>query len=79
MIELCSGEVVKFFEPSVEAAMNAITAQMEEAPIPVSVRSASPLVFYLVGGFSANPFIVAEMKKRLAVMKVVVHCPDGQT
>jgi len=34
---------------------------------------------YTVGGFSANPFVIGQLKDQLGSLGITVHCPDGHT
>lgn len=38
----------------------------------------SPQRAYAVGGFATNPYVIAQLKKRLADNGVSLHCPDDQ-
>jgi tRNA A37 threonylcarbamoyltransferase TsaD len=69
--------------------VHAILAQVEEAEVDVSVsigpsfsnvmNTTVAQVVYLVGGFSASPYLVSRLKERLSEHGITVHIPDGQT
>ncbi|KLO05433.1 hypothetical protein SCHPADRAFT_911041 [Schizopora paradoxa] len=71
-IKLTGLEMASFFEPAVEAAVKAIKQQIEESRYPISK-------VYLVGGFSASPYVSSQLTDRLARLGIPVGSPDGQT
>ncbi|KAF8338405.1 hypothetical protein F5887DRAFT_1062996 [Amanita rubescens] len=64
--------IANLFEPSVEAAVNAIKAQIDAS------RGMIKSVF-LVGGYAASPWLFSQLKERLARYGVSVSRPDSQT
>lgn len=84
-----SQEVAELFEPSIKATIDAVKAQIEEAPHPINVRCLPLLqvcrsthisqAVYLVGGFAASPYLISTLKQRLASSGVTVSVPDAQT
>ncbi|KAL0954944.1 hypothetical protein HGRIS_003877 [Hohenbuehelia grisea] len=71
-LKLTGAEVAEFFEPSIQAAVAAIKAQIDSATVPI--RSV-----WLVGGFAASPWLFTQLQERLAVYQVSVSRPDTQT
>jgi len=71
-LKLTGTEVASFFAPAVKATVEAVLQQMRESKIPIAM-------VYLVGGFSANPYVTTQLKQQLAKHKVSVASPDGQT
>ncbi|THH08787.1 hypothetical protein EW145_g2476 [Phellinidium pouzarii] len=67
-LKLSGDEVATFFKPSIAASLAAI----------VNFANESSNV-YLVGGFSASPYLKAQLKERLLAFNINVACPDGQT
>ena len=82
-------EVAELFEPSIEAAVASIRAQIEASQGVVRVRSFSPVLaemitdvyqsVWLVGGFAASPWLFSQLQERLAPLRVTVSRPDSQT
>ncbi|KAJ7227269.1 hypothetical protein GGX14DRAFT_347749 [Mycena pura] len=71
-LKLAGEEVRELFEPSIEAAFNAIKAQIDaSAGVIKSV--------WLVGGFAANHWLFSQLQERLAPFNVTVNRPDSQT
>ncbi|PFH47841.1 hypothetical protein AMATHDRAFT_151148 [Amanita thiersii Skay4041] len=64
--------VASLFEPSIEAAVNAIKTQIDGTK--GMIRSV-----FLVGGYAASPWLFAQLQSRLAPYKVSVNRPDSQT
>ncbi|KAH7884462.1 hypothetical protein F5I97DRAFT_1937901 [Phlebopus sp. FC_14] len=71
-LKLTGAEVAEFFEPSVQAAVASIKAQVHASQ--GMIRSV-----WLVGGFAASPWLFAQLQDRLASMKITVNRPDNQT
>ncbi|KAF7327661.1 hypothetical protein MKEN_00345500 [Mycena kentingensis (nom. inval.)] len=71
-LKLTGEEVRDLFEPSIEAAFEAIKAQVDaSAGVIKSV--------WLVGGFAANHWLFNQLQERLAPYGVSIHRPDSQT
>ncbi|KAF7312389.1 hypothetical protein MIND_00252200 [Mycena indigotica] len=71
-LKLTGEEVRDLFEPSIEAAFEAIKAQVDaSAGVIKSV--------WLVGGFAANHWLFNQLQERLAPYGVTVNRPDSQT
>ncbi|KAJ7170801.1 hypothetical protein C8R43DRAFT_875680 [Mycena crocata] len=71
-LKLTGAEVRELFEPSVEAAFDAIKAQIDaSAGVIKSV--------WLVGGFAANHWLFSQLQEKLRPYGVAVHRPDSQT
>ena len=77
-----------FFEPSIEAAVASIKAQIEVSKGIVKVycflsRTNRTLTIYksvwLVGGFAASPWLFSQLQERLAPLNVTINRPDSQT
>ncbi|TFK22887.1 hypothetical protein FA15DRAFT_595292 [Coprinopsis marcescibilis] len=64
--------IANLFEPSVDAAFNAIKKQIDGCN--GIIRSV-----FLVGGYAASPWLFAQLQARLAPYKIVVSRPDTQT
>lgn len=71
-MKLSGSEVAELFEPSIEALVISIRAQVEASQ--GRVRSV-----WLVGGFAASPWLFEQLKERLAPLRVAVSRPDTQT
>lgn len=71
-LKLTGAEVAELFEPSIEAAINSITHQVETTG--GFVKSV-----WLVGGFAASPWLFSQLQERLASLGVTVSRPDNQT
>ncbi|KAG2128061.1 hypothetical protein BD769DRAFT_1356651 [Suillus cothurnatus] len=71
-LKLEGTEVAEFFEPSVEAAITSIKAQVDASQ--GMIKSV-----WLVGGFAASPWLFAQLQERLAPLKITVSRPDSQT
>ncbi|KAF9466599.1 hypothetical protein BDZ94DRAFT_182968 [Collybia nuda] len=71
-LKLTGNEVANLFEPSVDAAVNAIKAQIEASH--GIIRSV-----FLVGGYAASPWLFNQLQERLAPLHVTVSRPDTQT
>ncbi|KAG2130299.1 uncharacterized protein EDB93DRAFT_1255970 [Suillus bovinus] len=65
-------QVAEFFEPSVQAAIAAIKAQVDASQ--GMIKSV-----WLVGGFAASPWLFSQLQERLAPMNISVSRPDNQT
>ncbi|TEB34592.1 hypothetical protein FA13DRAFT_1753603 [Coprinellus micaceus] len=72
-LRLTGAEVANLFEPSIDAAFNAIRKQIESA-VGGSVKSV-----FLVGGYAASPWLFSQLKERLKALNIVVSRPDTQT
>ncbi|KAF7310179.1 hypothetical protein MIND_00391500 [Mycena indigotica] len=62
--------VAAFFQPSIDAIVQAIAIQQSSAKVPISD-------VLLVGGFAASDWLHSELKRRLAPMNLVVSRPDA--
>ncbi|KIL57122.1 hypothetical protein M378DRAFT_420144 [Amanita muscaria Koide BX008] len=71
-LKLLGAEVANLFEPSVDAAVRAIKAQIDASK--GMIRSV-----FLVGGYAASPWLFGQLKERLAPYRVIVSRPDSQT
>lgn len=71
-LKLSGEEVARLFEPSIEAAVQAIKSQMQAST--GVVKSV-----WLVGGFAASPWLFGQLVERLAPLNVTVSRPDSQT
>ncbi|KAF7316791.1 hypothetical protein HMN09_00412200 [Mycena chlorophos] len=71
-LKLTGEEVRDLFEPSIEAAFEAIKAQ-------VDASSGVIKSVWLVGGFAANHWLFTQLQERLAPYGVTVNRPDSQT
>jgi hypothetical protein len=71
-LKLTGNEVSEFFEPSIEAAITSIKAQIDSSG--GVVKSV-----WLVGGFAASPWLFNQLQERLAPLNVTVSRPDSQT
>ncbi|KNZ73886.1 Heat shock 70 kDa protein 12A [Termitomyces sp. J132] len=71
-LKLTGNEVANLFEPSVDAALNAIKKQIEASN--GVIRSV-----FLVGGYAASPWLFSQLQERLAPFNVTVSRPDSQT
>ncbi|TFK36651.1 hypothetical protein BDQ12DRAFT_236216 [Crucibulum laeve] len=71
-LKLTGNEVANLFEPSVDAAVNAIKAQIEASQ--GIIKSV-----FLVGGYAASPWLFNQLQERLAPLRVSVNRPDTQT
>ncbi|KIJ67005.1 hypothetical protein HYDPIDRAFT_85209 [Hydnomerulius pinastri MD-312] len=71
-LKLTGAEVAALFEPSVQAAVASIKAQVEASQ--GMIKSV-----WLVGGFAASPWLFSQLVERLAPMKITVSRPDNQT
>lgn len=71
-LKLDGAEVAEFFEPSVQAAINSIKAQVDASQ--GMIKSV-----WLVGGFAASPWLFTQLQERLAPLKITVSRPDSQT
>lgn len=69
---MCRNEIAALFEPSVEAAVVSIKAQINAS------RGVVKSV-WLVGGFAASPWLFTQLQERLAPLGIVVSRPDSQT
>ncbi|KLO13814.1 hypothetical protein SCHPADRAFT_915119 [Schizopora paradoxa] len=70
-LKLAGEEVAAFFEPSISATVKAIEEHIRASPIKVSA-------VYMVGGFSASPYLKSEVETRLKSHNIKVATPDGQ-
>ncbi|KAJ7126910.1 hypothetical protein C8R44DRAFT_912183 [Mycena epipterygia] len=71
-LKLTGAEVRELFEPSIEAAFNAIKAQIDASA--GAIKSV-----WLVGGFAANHWLFSQLQERLAPYNITVNRPDSQT
>ncbi|KAH8110514.1 hypothetical protein DFH11DRAFT_1514361 [Phellopilus nigrolimitatus] len=71
-LKLFGDEVASFFKPSIAASVTAIVDLINESQIPITT-------VYLVGGFSASPYVTTQLKVHLERFNISVTCPDGQT
>ncbi|KAG7451216.1 uncharacterized protein BT62DRAFT_1038636 [Guyanagaster necrorhizus] len=71
-LKLTGEEVAALFEPSIQAAVAAIKAQI------VASKGLIKSVF-LVGGYAASSWLSTQLQERLAPEKVAVSRPDTQT
>ncbi|KAG8213323.1 hypothetical protein J3R82DRAFT_11804 [Butyriboletus roseoflavus] len=71
-LKLTGVEVAELFEPSIQAAVASIKAQV------VASQGMIKSV-WLVGGFAASPWLFSQLQERLAPMKITVSRPDNQT
>ncbi|KAJ3575399.1 hypothetical protein NP233_g1121 [Leucocoprinus birnbaumii] len=69
-LRLEGGLVAGFFEPSIEAIVNAAVSQRELSSKPVST-------VFLVGGFSASDYLFWQVTKRLEPLGFAVYRPDA--
>jgi len=69
-LRLSSTRMAEFFEPAVVATVNAINSYTKEITTPITS-------IYFVGGFSASPYMKAQITQRLPGMSI--NTPDGQT
>ncbi|PCH42423.1 hypothetical protein WOLCODRAFT_89826 [Wolfiporia cocos MD-104 SS10] len=71
-LKLTGVEVAALFEPSIEAAVTSIKAQIDASN--GHVKSV-----WLVGGFAASPWLFSQLQERLSLLNVTVSRPDTQT
>ncbi|KAH7912819.1 hypothetical protein BJ138DRAFT_733334 [Hygrophoropsis aurantiaca] len=71
-LKLTGAEVAELFEPSIEAAVASITAQVEASG--GMIKSV-----WLVGGFAASPWLFSQLQERLLPLRITVSRPDSQT
>ncbi|KAF8917493.1 hypothetical protein CPB85DRAFT_1374267 [Mucidula mucida] len=71
-LKLTGEEVAGLFEPSIQAAVTAIKAQIDASK--GNIKSV-----FLVGGYAASPWLFSQLQERLAKYKVAVSRPDTQT
>ncbi|KZV73010.1 hypothetical protein PENSPDRAFT_323910 [Peniophora sp. CONT] len=71
-LKLTGNEVAAFFEPSIEAAVESIKAQID------STKGVVKSV-WLVGGFANSAWLFTQLQERLSVTGVVVSRPDSAT
>lgn len=71
-LKLDGAEVAAFFEPSIQAAIASIKAQVDASQ--GMIKSV-----WLVGGFAASPWLFTQLQERLAPLKITVSRPDCQT
>lgn len=64
-------EVAAFFEASIVATVKAMEEHIRASSIKVSA-------VYMVGGFSASPYLKSEVESRLKSHNMKVATPDGQ-
>ncbi|KAI0783016.1 hypothetical protein C8Q75DRAFT_836734 [Abortiporus biennis] len=65
-------DVAQFFEPSINAILDALRAQLAESFIPIQFA-------FLVGGFAASPYLYARLKKLLQKDNIELCRPDNHT
>jgi hypothetical protein len=70
-LKLTGEEVADLFEPSIQAAVQAIESQVKASN--GTVRSV-----WLVGGFAASPWLFSQLTERLGEIGVTVSRPDTQ-
>ena len=87
-VQSVRNEVADFFEPSIEAAVASIRAQIAASGGLIKVdditcsREAyltSGQSVWLVGGFAASPWLFSQLQERLAPLNVTINRPDTQT
>ncbi|KAI5115452.1 hypothetical protein M0805_008680 [Coniferiporia weirii] len=71
-LKLSGEDVASFFKPSITTSVAAIIDIIEESSIDITT-------VYLVGGFSASPYLTAQLKLHLSRFDISVTRPDGQT
>jgi len=71
-LKLTGEEVAAFFEPSIQASVKAIKEHIKDSSLKISA-------VYLVGGFSASPYLTSELSARLRADGITINSPDGQT
>ncbi|KIP02230.1 hypothetical protein PHLGIDRAFT_122658 [Phlebiopsis gigantea 11061_1 CR5-6] len=71
-LALEGSDIVKFFEPSVDAITAAVHTQRELASQPVSTC-------FLVGGFAASPWLYNQLKTTLQLSGITLSRPDNHT
>ncbi|THH05876.1 hypothetical protein EW145_g4483 [Phellinidium pouzarii] len=71
-LKLSGDDVASFFKPAITASVTAIVDLINESSTPIKT-------VYLVGGFSASPYLTAQLVKHLSIFNISVTCPDGQT
>ncbi|KAJ2932470.1 hypothetical protein H1R20_g4610, partial [Candolleomyces eurysporus] len=71
-LRLTGAEVANLFEPSIDAAFNAIKKQIEACSVGIKC-------VFLVGGYAASPWLFSQLQERLKAMNVVISRPDTQT
>ncbi|KZT00777.1 uncharacterized protein LAESUDRAFT_665281 [Laetiporus sulphureus 93-53] len=71
-LKLTGAEVAALFEPSIQAAIDSIRAQIDASG--GTIKSV-----WLVGGFAASPWLFSQLQERLAPFHVTVSRPDNQT
>ncbi|KIJ98141.1 hypothetical protein K443DRAFT_220891 [Laccaria amethystina LaAM-08-1] len=71
-LKLTGNEVANLFEPSVDAAVTAIKAQIDASN--GTIKS-----IFLVGGYAASPWLFTQLQERLSPFNVTVSRPDTQT
>ncbi|KAJ3531699.1 hypothetical protein NM688_g7538 [Phlebia brevispora] len=71
-LRLTGDEVAALFEPSIEAAIASIKAQMDAS-------SSTVKSVWLVGGFAASPWLFSQLQERLMPLGITVSRPDSQT
>ncbi|KAF9243386.1 hypothetical protein BU15DRAFT_86367 [Melanogaster broomeanus] len=71
-LKLTGAEVAELFEPSIQAAVASIKAQV------VASQGMIKSV-WLVGGFAASPWLFSQLQERLASLKITISRPDNQT
>ncbi|KAJ4477259.1 hypothetical protein J3R30DRAFT_3290784 [Lentinula aciculospora] len=71
-LKLSGTEVAELFEPSVQAAVHAIKAQVEAS-------SGMIKSVFLVGGYANSAWLFSQLQKRLEPYGVAVSRPDTQT
>ncbi|KAJ7141731.1 hypothetical protein C8R43DRAFT_1071627 [Mycena crocata] len=69
-LKLSSAVVARFFKPSLDAIVVAITNQSRTSTVPISS-------VLLVGGFAASEWLYAELKKRMNLQGLQVSRPDS--
>ena len=87
---VCSAEVVKFFEPSIQATVDSIMDDFKDllpvnpTPLlrlpwtkpPVNNEQATA---FLVGGFATSPWVSEQLQKRVSDLRFQFCKPDEHT
>ncbi|KAH9944812.1 hypothetical protein B0H21DRAFT_779339 [Amylocystis lapponica] len=71
-LKLTGAEVADLFEPSIDAAVASIKAQ-------IAASGGAVKSVWLVGGFAASPWLFSQLQERLAPLHITVSRPDSQT
>ncbi|CCM04625.1 uncharacterized protein FIBRA_06809 [Fibroporia radiculosa] len=71
---LAGSEVASFFQPSIEAIIDAVQKQRQEAPSSTPLRTV-----FLVGGFAASPWLFSQLNLSLQTLGLNLSRPDRHT